>query len=165
VLPHAIRTAVPADRAAILSLADRLAAFGPTTRSPAEVAERERRALADALARPPAGAALLVAEHEGLGLVGVLLLESRHDYFTGEAHGHVAILAVSREAEGRGVGRALLAAAEEWGRAEGFRRLTLSVFTENRRPRELYARQGWRPELETWYKTLTSMEPASNPMT
>ena len=153
-LPLAIRPAVEADRAAILSLADRLAGFGPTTRSPAEIAERERGALADALARPAAGSALLVAEHEELGLAGILLLESRRDYFTGEAHGHVAILAVAREAEGRGVGRALLAAAEEWGRAEGYRRLTLSVFSDNLRPRDLYARQGWRPELETWYKPL-----------
>jgi GNAT superfamily N-acetyltransferase len=154
VLPLAIRPAVGADQAAILFLADRLAAFGPTTRSPAEVAERERRALAVALARPSIGSAVLVAENQELGLAGVLLLESRRDYFTDEQHGHVAILAVAREAEGRGVGRALLAAAEEWGRAEGFRRLTLSVFTDNLRARDLYARQGWRPELETWYKTL-----------
>ena len=31
-------------------------------------------------------------------LVGVLLLETRRDYFTDEPHGHVAILAVAREA-------------------------------------------------------------------
>jgi len=29
-------------------------------------------------------------------VVGVVLLESRRDYFTDEAHGHVAILAVAR---------------------------------------------------------------------
>jgi ribosomal protein S18 acetylase RimI-like enzyme len=66
----------------------------------------------------------------------------------------VAILAVAGEAEGRGVGRALLRAAEDWGRANGLTRLTLAVFTDNRRAKDFYERQGWRPELETWYKEL-----------
>jgi GNAT superfamily N-acetyltransferase len=149
-----IRPAVEADRARILSLADRLAAFGPKTRSAAEIADRERRALAEALTRPASGSTLLAAEHSELGLVGVVLLETRRDYFTDEPHGHVAILAVAREVEGQGLGRALLAAAEDWGRAQGFRRLTLAVFGDNRRARELYARQGWQVELETYFKTL-----------
>jgi len=149
-----IRPATQADRAAILSLAERLAAFGPATRPALEIAERERRALDDTLARPTAGSALFVAEYEHRGLVGILLVDSRRDYFTDEAHGHVAILAVAREAEGQGVGRALLRAAEDWGRGQGFRRLTLAVFTDNHRAKEFYGRQGWRPELETYYKVL-----------
>ena len=48
-----------------------------------------------------------------------------------EEHGYVAILAVAERAEGQGVGRGLLAAAEEWGRAEGYRRLTLSASSWN----------------------------------
>lgn len=149
-----VRPAGPADQAAILALADRLAAFGPATRAPKEISDRERRALAEALARPTPGSALLVAEHEHLGLVGTLLLESRPDYFMTEAHGHVAILAVARKAEGQGLGRALLRAAEDWGRGQGFRRLTLTVFTDNRRAKELYLRDGWRAELETYSKPL-----------
>ena len=150
-----IRPALEADRDGILALADRLTAFGPTTRSSVEVAERERRALAEALAQPSPGAPLLVAELEPLGLVGILLLDRRVDYFTAETHGHVSILAVSRDVEGKGVGRALLQAAEDWGRAEGFTRLTLNVFTENHRAKAFYERQGWHSELESYYKTLT----------
>lgn len=149
-----IRPPAAGDEAAILSLAERLPAFGPTTRSASEIADRERRALAEALAHAAAGSALLVADHEQLGVVGVVLLETRRDYFTDEPHGHVAILSVAREAEGQGVGRELLRTAEQWGRAQGFRRLTLAVFTENRRAREFYARQGWQVELETHYKSL-----------
>ena len=55
---------------------------------------------------------------------------------------------------GAGVGRALLDAAEEWGRSNGFRRLTLAVFTDNRRAKEFYARGGWQPELETYFRNL-----------
>lgn len=150
-----IRSAGEADRPRILALAERLAAFGPSTRPATEVASRERRALAEALANPAPGSALLTAEHPELGLVGVMLLESRRDYFTEETQAHIAILAVAREAEGQGLGRALLKTAEDWSRVQGFRRLTLTVFIDNHRAKELYARQGWRPELETYYKDLT----------
>ena len=146
------------DAPAILALADRLPAFGPTTRTAAEIANRERAALADALARPSEGSRLLVAEHPVRGIAGVVLLETRRDYFTDLTHGYVSILAVAREAEGQGVGRVLLQAAEDWGRANGFTKLTLAVFVANRRARDFYDRQGWRPELETWYKKLGSDE-------
>ena len=149
-----VRAATASDRDAILGLADRLPAFGPTTRSAAEIAERERRELDRALSEGPAGTALFVAEHRGLGVVGVILLDTRRDYFTNETHGHVSILAVARAAEGQGVGRALLAAAEEWAHRLGFRRLTLAVFTENERAKAVYRRQGWEPELETFFKQL-----------
>jgi GNAT superfamily N-acetyltransferase len=162
-----IRPAAATDRAAILALADRLAAFGPSTRAAAEITARERRALADALDHPAPESALLVAERRAGGVAGVVLLESRRDYFTDERHGHVAILAVAREAEGQGVGRALLEAAEHWARARGDTRLTLAVFTENQRARAFYARQGWRSELETYYKPLASRgenrEPPTEP--
>jgi GNAT superfamily N-acetyltransferase len=149
-----VRPAVAADRAAILELAERLAAFGPLTRTAAEITARERRALADALEQHSSGSSLLVASDAQLRVIGILLLETRRDYFTDEAHGHVAILAVAREAEGKGVGRALLDAAEAWGRRNGFQRLTLAVFTENQSAKAFYARQGWRPELETHYRIL-----------
>ncbi len=150
-----IRPARAAEQAAILNLAERLAAFGPTTRPAREIAARERRALSEAHDHPSPSSALLVATVQELGVAGVVLLDARRDYFTDELHGHVAILAVAKEAEGQGVGRALLKAAEEWGRTEGFRRLTLAVFTANQRAKEFYARQGWQAELETHYKKLS----------
>jgi GNAT superfamily N-acetyltransferase len=152
--PFTLRPARPADEARVLALAERLAAFEPSTRSAEEISGRERQALAEALAGPPPGSALLVAEAPGAGVVGVLLLETRRDYFTAAPHGHVAILAVAREVEGQGLGTVLLEAAEDWGRSQGFRRLTLSVFADNRRAKELYSRRGWQPELETFFKNL-----------
>lgn len=151
-----IRRAIATDRAEILALADRLAAFGPTTRSAEEVAARERRALADTLDAPAAGSELYVADDEELGMVSVLLLETRADYFTAESHGHVSILSVAQRAEGRGVGSALLREAELWARERGFRRLTLAVFDDNRRAKDLYSRHGWRPELNTYFKLLSA---------
>lgn len=149
-----VRTPKPGDRDVILALGDRLVAFGPTTRSAADVAARERRALAEALDAHDSLAELLVADVPDRGVVGVILVETRQDYFTGEGHGHVAILAVAADVEGRGIGRRLLGAAEQWARKRGYRRLTLSVFTENLRAKAFYAHEQWRPELETYYKLL-----------
>ncbi len=72
-----IRVATMPDAPAILALADRLPAFGPTTRGVAEIADRERAALADALSRPSPGSRLLVAEQPPHGVIGVVLLETR----------------------------------------------------------------------------------------
>ncbi len=142
------------DAPAILALSARLPAFGPTTRPAAEIAAREREALAGALHHPAGDSAVLVAEQARAGVVGVILLETRRDYFTNAAHGHVAILAVAKEVEGQGIGRGLLEVAEHWARERGFAKLTLAVFTDNARAKAVYERQGWRPELETWYKPL-----------
>src|SRR5438552_8168577 len=128
-----IRPAIAPDHAAVLALADRLPAFGPTTRPASEIADRERAVLATALSQPVGGSAILVADQPSRGVVGVSLLESRRDYFTNEAHGHVAILAVAREAEGQGIGRALLQAGEDWARANRYSKLTLAVFRSEER--------------------------------
>jgi len=99
-----------------------------------------------------------VATDEQSRVLGVLLMETRTDYFTQESHAHVSILAVAQGAEGRGIGSALLDHAETWARGRGFRRLTLAVFTNNERAKALYARCGWRPELETYFKTLSDRQ-------
>src|SRR3989442_2910398 len=120
-----IRPAIAPDHAAVLALADRLPAFGPTTRPASEIADRERAVLATALSQPVGGSAILVAEQPSRGVVGVILLDSRRDYFTNEAHGHVAILAVAREAEGQGLGRPLLQAGAELARGHPYSEVKL----------------------------------------
>lgn len=100
-----VRPGVGSDRILILSLADRLAFLGPSSRTATEIVGRERRALAEALEHSASGSTLLVAESVPHGLVGVMLLESRRDYFTDKMHGHVAILAVAKHMQGQGVGR------------------------------------------------------------
>ncbi|HKY36621.1 MAG TPA: GNAT family N-acetyltransferase [Polyangiaceae bacterium] len=53
-------------------------------------------------------------------------------------------LAVRPEFQGRGIGRALLAAAEERARARGCCKLTLEVREDNHRARKLYFERGFR---------------------
>jgi GNAT superfamily N-acetyltransferase len=150
----AIRPAGPDDREFVLSTVMRLGAFGPPPwRTEQEIGEADARVLRAFFEKPAEGATLLVAESEGAAL-GFIYLESLRDYFVGEEHGHVGILAVREEAEGLGAGGALMRAAEAWGRERGYRRLTLNVFDGNRRARAIYDHFGYRPETVRYVKFL-----------
>jgi GNAT superfamily N-acetyltransferase len=151
-----VRAATPADREFILGLVPRLRAFGEVPLRPAAALDAaERRALERALAAPAPDAALVVAELGGVP-VGVAYAETAADYFTGERHGHLAILIVAEAGEGRGAGRALLAAVEGWAAGRGYRFITLNVFAGNARARRVYERAGYAPETIRYAKELPS---------
>ncbi|MFG2640076.1 GNAT family N-acetyltransferase [Streptomyces sp. NPDC048370] len=60
--------------------------------------------------------------------------------------GEISALYAVPEAWGTGVGRGLLAAAEEALAAEGFRDAALWVLADNARGRRFYEAAGWRPD-------------------
>ncbi|MGA2384023.1 MAG: GNAT family N-acetyltransferase [Gemmatimonadales bacterium] len=150
-----IRPARSGDREWILALAPRLHDFGPPPWRARDVMDRAVTSSIDAgLTAPEPEQTVLVAEsaeHEPLGFVH---LHGATDFHTGERHGHVSDIVVAPAAEGRGVGAALMAAAEDWARAHGFRLLSLHVFDANRRARELYERLGYRLDIVKMIKTL-----------
>ena len=153
----AIRGAVAADRDFVLGLADRLVSFEvPAFRSKAELADGDRRALAawfdrlqgDSRAEArsaEADEALFIAEHDGRS-AGCAYLVTLVDYFNERPHAHLSVLAVTAEAEGKGVGSALLDQSEAWARKCGSDRLTLSALVTNSRARTLYERRGFSGE-------------------
>ena len=150
-----VRPSLPADREYISSLVTRFSEFDlPDWRSADEIDRTNRLSLQKALEEPEPGAAILVAEDETQGPVGFIHLETQVDYFSGEKHGYVSDLAVSKSLEGRGVGRILLEAAEAWARSNGYRLLTLYVFSANARARRVYERNGFRPELVKYVKEI-----------
>lgn len=150
-----IRPARPGDRAQVLTLLPRLESFGlPDNVAAGSVAAGEAREMAAAFDALPEGASLSVAVDPSGAVLGVLFLERRRDYFTGAPHGHVGVLAIAQSAEGRGLGRTLLAHADAWGRAEGYDRLTLTVFDGNVRARRLYERAGYRADLVRYRRDL-----------
>ena len=149
-----IRPAVPADRAFVVGLAERLANFDPAPwRTRSELVAGDRRALEGWFDAPGEGEAMLIAEIDGMPS-GCAYLLGAIDYFTGDSHGHLSVLAVSDEAEGRGVGSALLDACESWARARGSDRLTLHAMVANTRARHLYERRGYVGELIRYVKLL-----------
>jgi GNAT superfamily N-acetyltransferase len=149
-----VRTARGTDRRFVLETAARLAAFGPPPwRTAAELVEGEARTLRDFFECPDDGSRLLIAE-SGDHRLGFALLEELRDYFTLERHGHIGILAVTGDAEGKGAGGALLRAAESWARDRGYRTLTLNVFGENRHAREVYEHFGFAQDTIKYVKIL-----------
>lgn len=144
-----IRSAGAGDRGFVLEMAERLAVgFDlPPWRAASEVVDGDRRDLAAWFGQPDRpGERMLIAELDGQP-VGVAHVVTATDFFTRRQHGHLSVLAVSADAEGRGVGSALLDAATAWSREQGFDRLTLSVFAGNTRAQRVYERHGFAPEM------------------
>ena len=139
-----IRHATPRDAAALVELA-RAVGSEPEgwliTDGEWRTASDERRYLR-ALRRHP-HAAVLVAETPG-GIVGRLSV-ARDPHPASE---HVADLGlmVAHDHRGRGIGRALMEAAEAWARSAGVRKIELHVFPHNEAAIALYERLGYERE-------------------
>lgn len=150
-----IRPASVADKDFIVSLVPRLTEFGvPPWRDAAQLNAVDVRVLSDKLVNQPQGTAVFIAEDADAVPLGFIHLQTGTDYYDHEEHGHISDVIVAPEAEGRGVGSLLLAKAEEWARARGYRWLTLSVFARNVRAREVYERLGYGADIMKYVKEL-----------
>ena len=143
------------DKEFIISLLPRLEEFGPPPwRDVDQMLATDIQVLSDKLIATPPGTAIFIAEDEqGIDL-GFIHLQTGKDYYYHEAHGHIADLIVAPEGEGRGIGRVLIEKGEEWARSQGFRWLTLSVFAQNLRAREVYQRLGYGEDIMRYVKEL-----------
>jgi GNAT superfamily N-acetyltransferase len=141
------RPAEAADAPFITGLAGRLAEVSRLPWLPREATDRfAASGCQEATAAiGQSGHAVLVASRaaERLGFVHAQLDESA---FTDQAVGYVSVVAVTAAAAGSGVGRRLMAAAEEWARQQGCRLITLEVFARNTAARAVYARLGYQEQ-------------------
>jgi GNAT superfamily N-acetyltransferase len=133
------------DRAGILELAPRLAEGVAPWRDQAEALLAGRRWLEESLdaARTGGGAVLVAADADGIA--GVITVRAS-THFTGERDGYIGELAVADRASRRGIGRALITAAEAWARDHGLRNLTLLTGAFNTNARAFYAALGFADE-------------------
>lgn len=150
-----IRRAVPNDKDFIVSLVPRLTAFGPPSwRDIENMTAVDTDLLVSRFDEPDDATAIFVAEDVDGGLLGFIHLQPGSDYYNKEPHGHVTDLIVGTEGEGRGVGRALLGKAEVWAREKGYTWLSLSVFGQNTRAKQLYERIGYGEDMIKYIKYL-----------
>jgi GNAT superfamily N-acetyltransferase len=150
-----VRPATGRDEAAVMALVPRLRAFQPATFRPTEALDAgERRTLRRFFDGSNADAVLWVAEDGGT-VVGMAYAERATDYFTQETHGHLGIIAVAADAEGRGVGRALLETVEQWSRDAGFRFLSLNVFADNARAIAVYEKSAYQADFVRYVKLMS----------
>ena len=154
-MPITIRPGTPDDAAWLLPLSARLHDFGPPSWRPrAEMDRAVAESIGAALLRPEEGQTVFVAEDEHGAPAGFVHLHPATDFFTHEVHTHVSDLVVAPDAEGRGVARALMDAADGWARSLGHRVMTLNVFGGNERARGLYERLGYQTDTIRMLKLL-----------
>ena len=108
----------------------------------APLSDDVRRRLVPALREQPQ--ALVLLAFSGADVVGIATCFFGFSTFSAHPLLNVHDLAVLPDFRGRGIGRALLVAAEGLARARGCTKLTLEVREDNARARGLYHERGFR---------------------
>ncbi len=140
-----IRLYTPADREFLLSLAPRLTIGIASWRNREMMETAMRQFIVESIEQHPTQAVVFVAvnqQGQQLGFASV----SHSKNFTGEIQAYLGELAVSENAEGRGVGYALVKACEEWARNQGYTLLVLETGMANEHARRFYQRLGFEEE-------------------
>ncbi len=100
------------------------------------------------------GAEAFVATIDGEP-AGLIAMHPDSDSFTGHRRAYIDVLIVAPEAEGSGVGRALMLHAEEWAKANYCLEVCLDVFAGNAGAARFYEKCGFRIDHMRIAKPLT----------
>ena len=147
-----IRIYREADRGAVMDLVSRLTEGIAPWIDQCNMTLAARSWVESSLAVNGEDATVLVASSDTgcLGFVSV----SCKTHFTGVRQVYVDELVVAQEAEGRGIGRMLMHAAERWAREHDCRQVTLKTGAGNQPARSIYGRLGYQDESVTLAKML-----------
>ncbi len=149
-----IRAAGIEDKDQILSLIPRLADFDvPEHRNPDHVWLDIRSLFLEWLGGSKPKHWVSVAAVDDI-VVGVVMTSQREEVLSHDPSVHLDMLVVAKSAQGYGIGRALLDAAEKQAIVDGAKSMSLFVFANNERARRLYEDVGFEGELIRCFKQL-----------
>ena len=149
-----IRNAQSSDGDQLLALMPRLAAFDvPQSRNPEHLWRDDARLMQSWLDGEAEGCLVQVAVDDA-EVLGFTLVRLRPELLSHAPSAHLEAIAVSKPAEGQGIGLALLNAAEDNARSQGAQSMTLHVFASNTRAREFYERNTYTGELLRYIKDI-----------
>jgi GNAT superfamily N-acetyltransferase len=146
---------LPDDKIAILSFIDGMQQFEhalePDRRVDSAVAEEF---FAEIFARLKArGGVALIWEEQGSPVGWAAAHRDENDVYVRRDERQFALISelfVLEEVRGRGIGKALIAACEDWARAQGLNVVMINVLRDNRRAEKIYRAAGF----ETYYTGL-----------
>ena len=148
-----VRHYVPTDQEFVLGLAPRLAIGIPPWRDPQKMTATARSWITASIEQHGKKTMVFVAESEQGERLGFATV-SHSTHFTGEGQAYIGELATNEIAEGRGVGKALAQACEQWAREQGYRILSLATGAANERALGFYRHMGYLNEDVTLVKLL-----------
>jgi ribosomal protein S18 acetylase RimI-like enzyme len=137
-----------------MAQAERIATGAPAWFLREAIVNNTRRDLTAAVQNEDGSATVMLAVDERDNRLGFVFALAAEMQSTGALNAHVSDIAVAAEAEGRGIGRVLLEAAEAWARSRGAATMSLHVFEANTRAQGLYARMGFEGESRRLAKPL-----------
>jgi len=151
---YRVREATVEDIEPIRALLPRLAAFElPQRRSPEDLWRGDEEMLLRWVdGREPSLYSWIAVSEDSV--LGVVVIRLRDELLSHEPGAHLEVLAVAYGAEGRGIGQALVRAAEHGARDKGAHSMTLHVFGVNTRARGMYEKLGYDGELLRYIKEL-----------
>jgi GNAT superfamily N-acetyltransferase len=148
-----VRPYVSDDREFVLSLAPRLAIGIAPWRDPQKMIVTAQGWITESIEQHGIKTRVFVAEDEDRVQLGFATV-SHSTHFTGEGQAYIGELATDEAAEGRGVGKALAQACEQWAREQGYRILSLATGAANERALGFYRHMGYQDEDVTLVKLL-----------
>jgi len=149
-----IRAANNTDREFIFGLSPCLAEVAALPwHSDAIIQKMHDEYFAEVFAKSSPRQATFIAEQdkEPLGFIHTC---SHKDGVSDEACATVPLLGVSPKAQGLGAGKALITAAEQWAKKQGYRLLHLEVFANNDKAQGFYQKLGFEAEILHMIKEL-----------
>ena len=149
-----VRPFVSDDRTYVLSLAPRLEIGRQPWRDAELWLQTVESWLTESINQHDQKTMVFIAEDETGESVGFATV-SHSKHFTGQPQAYIGELATSESAEGRGVGRALVEACEQWARDQGYTMLVLSTGAGNTRALRFYSHLGFHEEDVTLTKLLS----------
>jgi GNAT superfamily N-acetyltransferase len=131
-----VREYQPEDREAVVALAGRLTIGVAPWRDADAVASAVREWVVGSIDNAVKGRGSVFVAVDGDQVVGFVSCGERR-HFAGAVDAYIGELVTAADAEGRGVGRALLARAEQWACECGYARITLETGARNARVRPI----------------------------
>jgi GNAT superfamily N-acetyltransferase len=149
-----IRPYSPNDYTFVISLAPRLTIGMPSYRDAQLKLKAVQEWIEESLKNHNQASMVFIAENSKNQPLGFATV-SQTTHFTGEAQAYIGEIATTEQAEGQGIGKALLNACEAWGRAKGYRLLSLTTGAANQKALGFYHHLGYHDEDIALVKLLT----------